>query len=119
MGNRIEFTFHKSNLHRVIKVDGAWGGIVPQGGVQMSVFSEVKPFPHTETYQIEDDGKTAHPIKQSSRQNFVAREIEATLIMTPTVARSLADWLMNKVDEYEKILAQQNLEDGGLTVVDE
>ncbi len=45
MSNRIEFHYRKSNYFRVIKVNGAWGGLTPQADVQMSIFSERLPLP--------------------------------------------------------------------------
>jgi hypothetical protein len=110
MGNQVEFSYQKSNLHRVIKVDGAWGGIVPLGGIQMSVFSEIRPFPASEKYQISEDGKTAHPITPSKKNTALTREIETTLIMSPSVAKSLATWLTIKVEEYEKMIAGESFE---------
>lgn len=101
MGRRIDFAYQKSNLHRVIKVDGAWGGIVPEG-IMMSVFSEIKQFPLSETYQLDEDGRIAVPIKSTGKQNSIVREIEATLVMSPRTAKSLMEWLKNKIDSYEE-----------------
>ena len=118
MGNQVEFLMQTSNFHRVIRVDGAWGGVVPQAGIQMSVFSEIRPFPSSETYKLDDDGKTLLPfIKNTGKSNPIAREIEATLLITPRVAKSIAEWLLDKVEQYES-LVKEGLESDEILIDD-
>lgn len=100
---RIEFHYEKGNNHRVINIDGAWGGITPHSDIQMSIFSERLPFPELDEIEITDEMTLGKLTKQISRKKGVVREIEATLTMTPTVARAVADWLLGKLAQLEEL----------------
>ena len=49
----IEFDFIKSNLFRVIRGDGAFGGIAPGGAIHMSIYSERHPIPTKTVHKLE------------------------------------------------------------------
>jgi hypothetical protein len=98
---RIEFHYVKGNHHRVIKVDGAWGGLTPHADIQMSVFSERIPLPDLDEFEVTEESTIGKQTKHVSRKSGIVREIEATLVMTPTVAKALANWLVNKIAQFE------------------
>jgi len=103
MNNRIEFHYRKSNYFRVIKVNGAWGGLTPQTDVQMSIFSERLPLPDLDEFEI-SEGQLAKQIRHINKTKGVIREVEATLTMTPDVAKSLGEWLIDKANQFEERL---------------
>ena len=90
-------TFHhlKSDFHRVIHVDGAFGGPTPSGLLHMAVFSNRLPIPKSVTHSLEEGGTIGDEIERDSRQGVV-REIEVGLVMTPATALALAKWLVEK-----------------------
>jgi hypothetical protein len=104
MSNRLEFHYKKSNYFRVIKVNGAWGGLTPNSDVQMSIFSERLPLPDLDEYEISDGGKITKLVRKIAKTKGVIREVEATLTMTPSVAKALGEWLLDKAAQYEKYL---------------
>jgi len=52
----VDFDYIKSNLFRVVRVDGAHGGVSPKGSIQLAFFSERQPIPQKETYAVERTG---------------------------------------------------------------
>lgn len=101
--DKICFTYIKSSQFRTAPVDGVHGGLTPHGRIQMAIYSERKPIPQ----------QTVHPIidyelgpelgdERITKEGFV-RELEINLLMDPSRARSIAQWLLDKVDEWEKI----------------
>jgi hypothetical protein len=106
---RIEFHYEKGTYHRVIKIDGAWGGITPHSDIQMSIFSERLPFPELDEIEITDDKTLGKLTKQISRKKGVVREIEATLTMTPIVAKAVADWLLAKLAQLEALESDDDI----------
>ena len=102
-----ELTFHfiKSNAHRVIHSDGAWGGVSPQGFLAISFFSERSPIPQTTTRSLSGDGETYGEEKIGVRQENLVREVECTIMMDERAARSLKQWLDEKIGIFDQIEA--------------
>jgi hypothetical protein len=102
-----ELTFHfiKSNAYRVIHSDGAWGGISPHGFLTISFFSERSPVPQTAIRSLSDDGETYGEEKIGVRKENLVREIECTVMMDERAARSLKQWLDDKIMIFDQIKA--------------
>lgn len=105
----IEFHFQKSNFFRVIKIHGAWGGISARGEIQMNIFSERIPLPDMLEQEVSDTG-LGKIVNQTGTTKGIVREVEATVTMTPDVARSLANWLVTKVEQFEKLVEKNEVE---------
>jgi hypothetical protein len=92
--HEVRFVYQKSLSHRVIHVDGVYGGPTPMGGlIHMAVYSERIPAPNEETYEIGPDGKMSEKPKQQSGPHGVLREVEASLILNIEFAKLLRSWL--------------------------
>ena len=100
---RIEAHFIKSNLFRVIHVDGAWGGLTPQMNIQMALYSERTPIPQQVIYEATSTGLV--DVERTGRQGIV-REVEADVIISLDVARSLVKWLQEKIDKAADVNAE-------------
>ena len=96
--------FIRGNSLRVIHVDGAWGGIAPQGHIHLGLFSEYVEPPTAVTYAA-GPNKRPQEVKRAGG-GTVLRELEVIAILTPEVARSLRDWLNVRLTEVEKINEQ-------------
>lgn len=105
--DEVSFEFIKGTHFRVISVDGAFGGVSPQGrSIHMAVFSERRALPR----------KTFHPLKsgslgdeildrRESRTGFI-RELEADLAMDLLTAMNMHKWLGDKIDQLTKALTE-------------
>ncbi|MHC4527943.1 MAG: hypothetical protein ACYTEX_21930 [Planctomycetota bacterium] len=102
---KINFDYIKSNQFRVIRVDGAHGGIAPNGRtIQMALFSERSPIPKRETYKLEK-GRLGAVATRDAR-DAVIREVEVEALMDLETANRIVAWLKDKIDVAEKLRKQ-------------
>jgi hypothetical protein len=97
----VNITYHKSGLFRVIKADGAWGGMSPRGDIVMSLFNERIAIPTRQTFSVAEDGGL-DLIEEARDSDFIAREVEVAVSMRPEAALIISGWLMNKVRQFER-----------------
>jgi len=89
----IKFFYEKGNQFRVSHVDGAIGGLTPTREVFLAVYSQRTALPKIVEQQITPDGKLGAVVKTEGKQG-IFREMEIGLVMTPEVAKQVADFLM-------------------------
>ena len=100
--DKISFDYIKSNYFRVIRADGVHGGVTPKiNTIQMALFSERQPIPRRETFKIEK-GQLGKRIDMEKR-DAVIREVEVEVIMDIQTARSISEWLQQKIESAEKM----------------
>lgn len=106
-----DITFHyiKSNFFRVIRVDGAYGGLSPHGDIHMAVYNQRQPIPVQTTNLITPDGKLGDESGKVAREGIV-REVEADINCSPHVARTIAKWLIEKADMAEKLAREAKVD---------
>jgi hypothetical protein len=94
--------FLKSNFYRVVHADGAYGGISPQGLIQIYLYSERAPLPTSIGYALSADGQVGPEIPEAreSRDGLV-REIEVGATMTLQTAIAVHQWLGNKIEQLK------------------
>ena len=103
----IDFHYIKSNSFRVVHADGVWGGPTPRGYVSMSFYSERTPIPRRITHAVTQEGnlgKLGDEVGRDTREGLV-REVEVEVMLDLELARSLAQWLDDKI---EALQAQQD-----------
>ena len=96
----VTFRYTKSVLCRVIHADGVWGGNTPQGYIQMGFYSEKHEVPESQTYDVigKDPSSKGGTLKEKQlASRGMGREIEAEIIISPQVARSLKAWLEGRL----------------------
>ena len=98
---KIDFHYEKSNLFRVVHVDGALGGPTPQGKILVSVYSERLPLPKVITQELKPDGSLGGETDRVSRGG-IFREVEVALMMDRNVAESIREWLGDKIRELDE-----------------
>ncbi len=106
----VTFRYTKSVLCRVIHVDGAWGGITPQGYIQMDLYSEKHEVPDSHTYDVlgKDPKSQRGTLKEKQVVNRgLGREVEVEVIISPEVARALKNWLEERLAMIEAVQAKQ------------
>ena len=106
---RLKCTYVKSPHLRVVEVDGVYGGITPQGLIEMTLFSERFPTPSEVDYDITPDGKMGDEIK-GSRVAPVGfeRELEVRAMIRPATAKAIIAWLQNGLEKLGHIREQKD-----------
>jgi len=101
----VKFHYLKSNLFRVIHVDGAIGGVTPTRNIFVSVFSQRGALPRFIEQGVLPDGKLGAEVAREGKEGIV-REMEIGLTISQDVAKDLAQFLLDQV----KLLEQSRLE---------
>ncbi len=105
---RVEAQYVKSNLCRVIRADGAYGGVTPQGAIHMGLFSEHTASPIKSLFELDHELHTATEQAQRSPFQWV-REIEVDAIMTREVAIGIRDWLDAQLKQLAEVEPNRNV----------
>lgn len=100
----LRFTYQKGNFYRMIHVDGAVGGVGPNGRyIHLTMFSERRSIPKAQVFDISDDGTLADDPKHVEDITGVFRELEACAVMDIQTAKSLHRWLGEKIAERDAV----------------
>ena len=96
----VAIDFIKSNLFRVIHVDGVWGGVTSSAAVHMAMYSERPALPQRIVHKVGSDFTLGDevPEKRITRDAVLIREVEAEVVMSVDTARALHLWLGDKLD---------------------
>lgn len=97
------FDYIKSNLYRVIHVDGIVGGPGPRGTIFLNLFSERLPIPKQQVFDVGSGGQLGkeHVDKRVVRQSIV-REVESAISMDLKTARAVFEWLGGMIASLER-----------------
>jgi hypothetical protein len=100
----IEFDFIKSNYFRVIRADGAFGGLSPTGAIHMGIYSERHAIPQKIFHAIQN--RQLGPEITSKRQGrkSIVREMEVDVVLEISQALVLRKWLDERIEQYQKLV---------------
>ena len=95
---------YETKTERTTPVNGAFGGMTPDGMLIVSLYFERKSFPETaEIEHIEHNLFGNEKLLSFENDCDIIREIMAKIIITPKVAKHLGHWLIDKANEAEKL----------------
>jgi len=100
----IKVHYRSGQAYRSIHAGGAHGGALPSGDIFMGIFSERTNFPDCSVIELEREasgysGKEIVKIEQG-----LVREMEVGVFMNINVARSLRQWLDEKIAFIEQAM---------------
>lgn len=93
----VTFHYEKAALHRVVHVDGAFGGWNPNRHFHMALYSERFPIPKRLTHEVLPNGVLGSEISRDVRDG-VFREIEVSVIMSQDTLLSMYQWLGSQLE---------------------
>lgn len=100
----IEFDFIKSNFYRVVKADGVFGGLSPNGSFHLGIYSERTPYPQKMFHKVEGGGIGPEEIRKRIGRKGILREMEVGISMDVAQAMVLRTWLDEKIKQYEQFV---------------
>lgn len=105
---RVVFHYIKSNLFRVIHLDGVIGSITPTQFIHMALYSERPAIPQRMTHPVSMKAGLGEPIASEtvSREGYV-REIDMDVMMNLASAQALHGWLGLRIQELLNIQRQR------------
>ena len=100
---RVAFDYIKGANFRIVRADGAIGGITPPGQIHFALYSERHPIPRRLVHTLDDEGKLSAPIKSETvSRDAIVREVEVDVFLNIEAAKGLYDWLGSKIDEWHE-----------------
>ncbi len=102
MPKEIEFDYIKSNFFRVIRADGAFGGLAPNGAIHMGIYSERQPIPQKVVHAVQDGQLGPELLDKRQGRKAVIREMEVDVVLDIGQAIGLRQWLDDKIDQYKR-----------------
>jgi hypothetical protein len=106
MAERLKFDYIKGDCFRVVHVDGVHGGLAPSPNqLALSFFSERRPIPQHEEYDVKDGRLVRDDGATVVRGCDVIREVEMCAIMNMATATALHKWLGEKLAEYKQVMS--------------
>lgn len=103
----IDFHLIKSNQFRVVRGDGAFGGLTPQGAISASFYSERFPLPRTTTHEIKDGKPGDEIIAKRDVRSGIVREIEVNVVLELAAAIAFHQWLGRKIVELSAAMEKR------------
>lgn len=91
---QINVRFDEGPDHRTHHASGVWGGITPQGEIVATFFFEQQAYPQGLVMQVDDQGRPTEAERLGGGE--LVRELLTTVVMTPAVAHSVGQWLLDK-----------------------
>lgn len=108
-GSKVAFDYIKSQQFRVIHVDGALGGITPNGHVHIALYSERPAIPKRQVNLLNADGSLGEDIPDETvTRASIVREVEADILLTADVTEALHRWLGDRIVELQKRSAKMS-----------
>ncbi|QNM84624.1 hypothetical protein H9W90_10490 [Polaribacter pectinis] len=103
--NKIKSKYIFKDSYNPKYVNGAQGGISPQGEIVINFYLERNALPISQTYQIENDKVAPKEIESepSDLNNSFVRVIENGVIMNYQSAKEIYKWLGNNIEKLEKL----------------
>lgn len=96
----IEVYYDRDDGTPVLAVGGAYGGLTPDGSsVIAHVYLEHGSVPSIQTMDIDESGQIIDGSVEGVSRGNITRVIQATLVMSPTVALSLGAFLIDKASK--------------------
>ena len=97
---RVAFDYIKGQHFRVIRADGAIGGVTPSGFIHMVFFSERPAIPRRLVYSLREDGTLGEEIAgEKVSRDAIVRELDVDLFVNLQTAISLREWLDKRITE--------------------
>ena len=95
----IEIKYLKSSDHKTVKCDSVFGGFTPSKMLHIAIMTDKVAMPNSQIFKKKSNDN-AFELEKDDFPNYpFVKENHADLIMDPQNAKSLADWIYEKLNE--------------------
>ncbi|MCB0744832.1 MAG: hypothetical protein KDC67_13070 [Ignavibacteriae bacterium] len=103
--NKIKCKYIFKDEYNPKYINGAQGGINPQGEILINFYLERNALPNSQTFQIEDNKIIPKEIESEPKDlnNSFVRVIENGVIMNYQTAKEIHKWLGNHIGKLEEL----------------
>jgi len=100
--DRVAFDYIKSEHFRVIRADGAIGGVTPNGTIHMAFYSERLAIPRRVVYELGSNGRLGKEIESEKvSRDSIVREMDVDLFINLDTAIALHEWLGHRIADAQ------------------
>jgi len=99
---QISFEYKISPGFHVYAVSGGYGGVNPHGEIVLNLYHERPSIPKTQTFDLMPDGTLSQSPTAEDKKRALIRDVIFGIALNPVIARSLAQWLNEKADIYDR-----------------
>lgn len=111
--NKIRYEYEQESSLRLNYAHGVWGGINPQGEVEMNFYIESDKLPNFSERIVAPDGSFGHEVAPYDEElKVITRHIHSKVVLNYHTARAVLEWLEDKVEALE-------MEEGGHLMFEE
>ncbi len=97
---KVKFHYIKSEQKTTVYADGGYGGVTPRGMISLAFYNERLPIPQEEDADVSPEGQIVATTKTKTREGII-RQIDCEVFMTPTTARSIGEWLIERASRAD------------------
>lgn len=110
--NQIKCKYIFDNDYNPKYINGAQGGVNPQGEIIINFYFERNALPNSQTYQIEDSKIASKEIdvEPSDLNNSFVRVVENGVVMNYQTAKEIHKWLGDHLKNLENLEQNSNQE---------
>lgn len=100
--NKIRYEYDVDPQTRLQLTHGVWGGINPQGEIEMNFYLESDKIPSFSERLVAPDGSLGHEmIPMDEDVRTITRHIHSKIVFNYHTARAMLEWLEEKIDLLE------------------
>ncbi len=100
--SRIRYEYQSDPQLRLEYAHGVWGGISPQGEIEINFYLESDKMPSFSERVAEADGSFGHELAPfDEEERVITRHIRSRVLVNYHTACALRDWLEDKIEALE------------------
>ena len=99
---RIRYEYEHDPQARLHYAHGVWGGINPQGEIEINFYVEGDKMPSFSERMVAPDGSFGHEMAPGEADvRTIVRHVHSKVIVNYQTARALLEWLEDKVEALD------------------
>lgn len=100
--SRIRYEYEHAPAARLQYAHGVWGGINPQGEIEINFYLESDKMPVYSERRVEPDGSFGQEMAPFDEEvRVVTRHIHSKVVINYNTARALLEWLEEKIESLD------------------
>lgn len=100
--SRVRYEYSQDPASRLQYTHGVWGGINPQGEIEVNFYVESDKLPSFSERPVEPDGAFgAEVVPFDEEERVISRHIHSRVLLNYHTARAFMEWLEEKIETLE------------------
>ena len=111
---RVRYEYEQDPETRIRYAHGVWGGINPQGEVELNFYTESDKLPVFSERIVAPDGSFGHEVTPYEEDlKIITRRVHTKLLLNYHTAKAVMEWLEDKIETLEAEGMDPMMFDGG------